>query len=91
MKARGGRRLSDWDRSLARPLTLRVGIVLTTLLEASDFVLALPDDIKRHSAWQHAAGLLTRAAESGQAGDIDQATLQLERALSIESQLGTEK
>jgi hypothetical protein len=87
----GGRRLTDWDRALARPLVLRVGTVLSTLLEASDFVLALPEDVYRQPAWQRVAGLLTEAVESGRDSDIEEATLQLERALAIENQLSVER
>jgi hypothetical protein len=87
----GGRRLTDWDRAIARPLVLRVGTLLSTLLGASDFVLALPEDVYRHPAWQRAAGMLTEAVESGRDNDIEEATLQLERALAIENQLAVER
>jgi hypothetical protein len=86
----GGRRLTDWDRALARPLELRVGTVLSTLLDASDFLLTLPEDVYRHPAWQRAARLLTEAVESGRDNDIEEATLQLERALAIENELSVE-
>jgi hypothetical protein len=66
---------------------LRVGTVLCTLLEASDFMLALPEDIQRHPAWQHAAELLVEAANSGRESDLELATLQVERALFLEGQL----
>ena len=80
----------SWSKLLSRPLTLRNGTVLRTLRDARHFIAALPEDFRHRSAWRHAADLLLKAAESGSDSQaVEDATLQMYRALSLERQLLT--
>jgi hypothetical protein len=79
---------ASWSKPLARPLTLRSGAVLRTLRDARHFIAMLPEDFRRRSTWQHLAQLLWDAAESeSNSRVVEEATLRMQRALSIEGQL----
>ena len=79
-----------WSKLLTRPLTLRNGTVLRTLRDARHFIAALPEDFRYRPAWQDAAKLLLKAAESGSGSQaIEDATLQMQRALLLERRLLT--
>jgi hypothetical protein len=58
-------RSKGWRIPLAAPLSTRDGQILTTLDEARDYALALPDGLQLRNEWQHAGALLMAAAESG--------------------------
>jgi hypothetical protein len=75
--------MANWHGNLARPLTLRDGAVLSTLADARAFILALPDHVQRHQAWQYAAKLLVAAAEDDDF--LETATNQVELALFLDA------
>jgi len=78
----------SWSKPLARPLTLRNGTVLRTLRDARHFIATLPEEFQRRSSWQHVARLLWDAAEDGSDPHaLGEATLRMQRALSVEGQL----
>ncbi len=76
-----------WSAPLTFPITLRDGREVETLRHAADLLLELPADVQRHDWNQYAAELLIKAAKSGRAGDIEDATWQVQRALSRERML----
>jgi hypothetical protein len=78
---------ANWDRKLAWPVTVRDGEAVATLSDARRLILNLPDSIQQRVTWQGAAEVLLMAAESGSDGDIEQATLQIERALIHDGRL----
>ena len=71
----------NWRRKLARPLKLRDGDVPATLADARAFILALPDQVQGHQAWQRAAEFLLLAAEDEDYRES--ATNQVELALFL--------
>lgn len=77
----------SWSLPLAEPVTLKNSRVLLTLDDAAQLLLRLSDKIQARAWNQHAADLLMTAAESGDAGDIEEATRQVERALGREGML----
>lgn len=70
-----------WSDPLTFPITLRDGRELRTLRQAADVFLGLSETIQRHDWNQAAAELLIKAAKSGRAGEIEDATWQVQRAL----------
>jgi hypothetical protein len=77
-----------WDRKLARPVAVDGGPTLRTLSDARAFVLALPDEVLRCSAWEHKAALLMEAAKNGRKQDIETVTIELELELVLKAKLG---
>lgn len=73
-----------WSLPLTRPIQIRGGPLLTTLLEASAYMLDLPEGIQHRSGWQHAAQLVMAAAESGGRADIEAVTRQLDLMTFVE-------
>ena len=47
------------------PIRLRDGRMLTTLQQAADYIMKLPEDVQRQERWQIAVENLINAAESG--------------------------
>jgi hypothetical protein len=78
----------DWSRRLSRAVVPIRGDPMFILADARNYILALPSGIRHQDEWQHTAKLLIAAAESGGGIGIEEATLQLERA--IENQLSFE-
>jgi hypothetical protein len=66
-----------WKQPLSRVIPIRGAGELKTLLDASEYLLSLPEAEQGWNSWQSAAGLLVAAA---QGGDVDAATFQIERA-----------
>ena len=81
---------ANWDRRLAWPITVRDGSAIATLSDARALILNLPNGVQNRGHWLFAAGLLLRADESGSDGDIERATLHIERALIADSRLSPE-
>ncbi|MFG1250005.1 hypothetical protein [Xanthobacter flavus] len=71
----------DWKRPLARVLRLKGGEELRTLRDAGEFVERRWGQVRQSAAIQHTVELLMRAAKTGDAGDIAEATAQLEHTL----------
>ena len=80
----------NWDRSLAWPVTVPGGRAIATLSDARGLILNLPNSIQSRGHWLFAAGLLLRAGDSGSDGDIEQATLQIERSLIADGRTSPE-
>jgi hypothetical protein len=54
-----------WSTPFEQPITLRGGRKLTTLQQAADYIMKLPEDVQQHELWQIAVENLINAAESG--------------------------
>jgi len=74
-----------WTRKLPAKITLKDGRVLTTLAEARQMVLAVPEPQQSHPHWQYAVELLLKAAEHE--GDVEKVWAQLRRALLVEGMI----
>lgn len=55
--------MTDWSKSLERPIELPDGGTLTTLRDAATYVTKLPPKEQKHPAWQLAGEILLAAAE----------------------------
>jgi hypothetical protein len=71
-----------WCRPLHKPVELPGGMTIKTLAEAGAYILDLPEHIKQRDSWQRATDLLLKAASG--AASVEDATAQIEHALSIE-------
>ena len=79
------RKTEPWSGTLAYPIKLRDGDVISTMANAAHLMTQrLPKARQEKAVWQHAAALLMQAHESGKAEDIRAATDQLSRALHAE-------
>jgi hypothetical protein len=54
-----------WSAPFDEPIRLRGGRKLTTLQQAADYIMKLPEDVQRQERWQIAAENLINAAETG--------------------------
>jgi hypothetical protein len=83
------KRKTHWEKKLSRRIKPKGGpsADLATLLDAARFILDLEEFRQRRPAWTYASDLLLRAAHSGKAADIQAATEQFLRALSVEGWL----
>ena len=54
-----------WSAPFDEPIRLRGGRKLTTLQQAADYIMKLPDDVQQQERWQIAVENLINAAESG--------------------------
>ena len=54
-----------WSAPFGEPIRLRGGRSLSTLQNAADYIMKLPDDAQRQERWQVAVENLIRAAETG--------------------------
>jgi hypothetical protein len=78
-----------WTRKLLEPITLYNGRVFRSLHDAAEFALKLSDRQQADPAWQHAIGLLMRAAEAGASEDVlKEAERQLYTALKGDGLIG---
>jgi hypothetical protein len=66
---------------LTRPIRLKDGTTLKTVLEASHYMAALPEHIALRNTWQHAAKLILDGASP------EEITKQIEGALFVEAKL----
>lgn len=73
-----------WSRPLTRVLVTRDGERIGTLIDAANYILALPETVQQRGLWQHATKLLMEAAAGG---DVKAATDQMARAMFIEFKL----
>lgn len=78
-----------WHKFLAVPISLTAGSrdELVTLRDAAEFLTSLETWRQRRAHWVHAGELLLKAGTSGKAKDIDEATMQMRRALRAEGWL----
>jgi hypothetical protein len=74
-----------WSRQLSAPIPLKDGRMLATFGDARDMMLSIPEVHQTALHWQHAAVMLSRAAQS-KCG-IAEAQMQLELALKAEGLL----
>jgi hypothetical protein len=54
-----------WSAPFDEPIRLRGGRKLTTLQQAADYIMKLPEEEQRQERWQIAVENLINAAESG--------------------------
>ena len=54
-----------WSTPFDEPIRLRRGSRLTTLQDAADYIMKLPEDVQQQQGWQVAVENLINAAESG--------------------------
>ena len=54
-----------WSTPFDEPIALRGGRTLTTLQQAADYVMKLPEAEQRQARWQTAVENLINAAETG--------------------------
>ncbi len=54
-----------WSAPFDEPIRLRGGRKLTTLQQAADYIMKLPEDVQLQERWQIAVENLINAAESG--------------------------
>jgi hypothetical protein len=54
-----------WSAPFGEPIRLRGGRSLSTLQNAADYIMKLPDDAQQQERWQVAVENLINAAETG--------------------------
>ena len=54
-----------WSTPFEEPIRLRGGGRLTTLQQAADYIMRLPEDVQQQERWQTAVENLINAAETG--------------------------
>ena len=54
-----------WSAPFGEPIRLRGGRSLSTLQDAADYIMKLPDDAQQQERWQVAVENLIKAAETG--------------------------
>ena len=54
-----------WSAPFDEPIRLRGGRTLTTLQQAADYIMKLPEHVQKQPPWQIAVENLINAAESG--------------------------
>jgi hypothetical protein len=74
-----------WSSKLSAPIVLKDGRTIGTLNQAREMMLSIPEVHQTALHWQHAAAMLSRAAQS-KCG-IPEAQMQLELALKAEGLL----
>ena len=74
-----------WSRRLSQPVKPRDGPAITTLKEAAEYMIRLPEDRVSDGAWVHLIGLLQDAAERN--GDLEAIRRQLKYALMKSNKL----
>jgi len=82
MEIRRGR----WARRLDRPIALKSGAKLATLMDARALILSLPEASQQALYWQYALALLMEVAQDGER-ELDEVRSQLSRALRAEGLL----
>lgn len=77
-----------WSTSFPVPITLADGRKISTLMEAGQLMLALPELHRANGYWQHAAALIMAAVEAPTTDALEAAGLQFERAMRAEGLMG---
>jgi hypothetical protein len=72
-----------WSTPFDEPIALRGGARLSTLQQAADYIMKLPDGMQRQERWQIAVENLIHAAETG-GGWLMFARIGMMRALHAE-------
>ena len=72
-----------WSTPFDEPIRLRGGRQLTTLQQAADYIMKLPEDVQHEPRWQIAVENLIKAAETG-GGWLMFARIAMMRALNAE-------
>jgi hypothetical protein len=76
-----------WSAPFGEPIRLRGGRSLSTLQDAADYIMKLPDDAQRQERWQVAVENLINAAETG-GGWLMFARIAVLRALNGDGRAG---
>ena len=74
-----------WSTPFDEPIRLRGGGRLTTLQDAADYIMKLPEGLQQQERWQIAAENLINAAETG-GGWVMFARIGMMRALNGDGQ-----
>lgn len=74
-----------WSTPFEDPIPLGGGRKLSTLQQAADYVMALPEDVQHDTHWQTAIENLINAAESG-GGWLMFARIAVMRALGADAE-----
>jgi hypothetical protein len=75
-------------RCEARPANDEDGTTISTLADARDYALSLPNNINGRNEWQCAAELMLEAAKGG---GVYEASLQIRKALFLNMRLDVTK
>jgi hypothetical protein len=54
-----------WSTPFDEPIALRGGVKLSTLQQAADYIMKLPEQVQQQERWQIAVENLINAAETG--------------------------
>jgi hypothetical protein len=76
-----------WTAKFSRPITLKDGRSISSLIQARDLVALIPAAHLRNAHWEYAADLIYDAARHGDTNTIGQAYEQFLRALKAEGLL----
>jgi len=68
--AMGRTKTRGWSARLVRPVTIRAGVTLRTLMEAGNIVLAAPARHQMRRDWQTAASKADARCGSGAPADV---------------------
>jgi hypothetical protein len=74
-----------WSTPFEEPINLRGGRKLTTLQQAADYIMKMPEGVQQQERWQIAVENLINAAETG-GGWLMFARIAVMRALNGDSQ-----
>jgi hypothetical protein len=72
-----------WSTPFDEPIALRGGVKLSTLQQAADYIMKLPEEVQQQERWQIAVENLINAAETG-GGWLMFARIGMMRALHTE-------
>jgi hypothetical protein len=72
-----------WSTPFDEPIALRGGVKLSTLQQAADYIMKLPEQVQQQERWQIAVENLINAAETG-GGWLMFARIGMMRALHAE-------
>ena len=76
-----------WSAPFGEPIRLRGGRSLSTLQDAANYIMKLPDDAQQQERWQVAVENLIKAAETG-GGWLMFARIAVLRALNGDDRAG---
>ena len=79
-----------WSTPFDEPIALRGGRTLTTLQQAADYIMKLPEAEQRETRWQTAVEHLINAAETG-GGWLMFARIAMMRALYPDQDAGAQR
>jgi len=72
-----------WSTPFDEPIALRGGVKLSTLQQAADYIMKMPEQVQQQERWQIAVENLINAAETG-GGWLMFARIGMMRALHAE-------